>query len=321
MGLGIKGAIKDFCLQISHWHEMRKYSKKKTAEWYKNRILKSSHSIERGLSLSNCRYGFGAEKIKILIAFCEEYSTFKEMDIYVVRIAVDVLKAYFSFNHKHSYSDEALEQNEKALNSFLQRIQWEEIEGACFGGVQKYIPKKNTGSYLELENCIQTRHSIRQFKQVPVNQEELKEAIHLALKAPSACNRQATRVYILDKDKFEILSDFLAGTRGFLGEVDKMLIVTGKLSAYEIGENYQYIVSPSIFVGYLTLTLHAKGLGACILQRDLLRTKKWKKLANIIGAQEDEQLVCMLAVGVPNDEILVPVSKRLQYEEIVKEVL
>jgi len=320
MGLGFKATIKDFCLQVSHWREMRKYSQKKTAEWYKNRILKSSHSIERGLSLSNCRCGFGAEKIKALIGFCEKYSTFKEMDEYVVRIAVDVLKAYFSFNQKLGYSDAALEQNQVLMNTFLQKIEWM-VDEESFGGVQEYIPAQISVSYSELENCIQTRHSIRQFKQVSVNPEELKEAIHLALKAPSACNRQATKVYILNKDKFSILSDFLAGTRGFLEEVDKILIVTGKLSAYEIGEKYQYIVSPSIFVGYLTLTLHAKGLGACVLQRDLMKTKKWKMLANKIGAQEDEQLVCMLAVGVPNDKILVPVSKRLPYEDVVKEVL
>ena len=320
MGLSLKVTIKDFCLQVSHWRELRKYSQEKTAEWYKNRILKSSHSIERGLSLSNCRCGFGAEKIKNLISFCEEYSTFEEKDEYVVRIAIDVLKAYFSFNQKHGYSDVALEQNQALMNTFLQKTEGT-LAGESFGGVQEYIPAQISVSYSELENCIQTRHSIRQFKQVSVNQEALKEAINLALKAPSACNRQATKVYILNKDKFSILSDFLAGTRGFLEEVDKMLIVTGKLSAYEIGEKYQYIVSPSIFVGYLTLTLHAKGLGACILQRDLMRTKKWKKLANEIGAQEDEQLVCMLAVGVPNDKMLVPVSKRLPYEDVVKEVL
>ena len=320
MGFGIKATIKDFYLQTSHWHQMRKYSKKKTVEWYKNRILKSSHSIERGLSLSNCRYGFGADKIDRLISLCELYSDFEESDKYIIKLAVDVLNAYFIFNKEHCYSDESLKKNKEKFNAFLQRIQFEE-EKKNFGGVQNYIPAQAHVSYSELEKCIQTRHSIRQFKQEPVDQKALKDAINLALKAPSACNRQATRVYILDKNKFSILTDFLAGTRGFLDEVDKILIVTGKLSAYEIGEKYQYIVSPSILVGYLSLTLHAKGLGSCILQRDLLSTKKWRKLADKIGAQEDEQMVCMLAVGVPKDNILVPVSKRLQYEDMVKEVL
>lgn len=320
MGLGIKTVIKDFCLQVSHWQAMRKYSKEKTAEWYKNRILKTSHSIERGLSLSNCRYGFGADKIKGLINMCEEYAAFDGADKHVISIAVGVLNAYFAFNQMNAYSDEALTKNEEAFKAFLEKGA-RDIEKEGFGGVQEYIPSQVKVSFEELENCITTRHSIRQFKQEPVNQEALKEAIALALRAPSACNRQATRVHILGKEKFSLLSDFLAGTRGFLEEVDKILIVTGKLSAYEIGEKYQYIVSPSIFVGYLSLTLHAKGLGACILQRDLLRTQKWEKLAGNIGAQEDEQLVCMLAVGVPKDNIQVPVSKRLQYEDVVKEVL
>ena len=51
-----------------------------------------------------------------------------------------------------------------------------------------------------VENLFNTRHSIRQFGEDKVKIEDIKKAIELAQRAPSACNRQAVRVsyqYIL----------------------------------------------------------------------------------------------------------------------------
>ncbi len=46
MSFRIKETLKDLRWQLTHWSAMRKFATAKSAEWYKGRILKNSHSIE-----------------------------------------------------------------------------------------------------------------------------------------------------------------------------------------------------------------------------------------------------------------------------------
>lgn len=140
------------------------------------------------------------------------------------------------------------------------------------------------------------------------------------MKAPSACNRQSTRVYILDHKDFDIISRWTGGVKTFLHTVDKLLIITGQMSAFEKDEYFQYSVNAGIFTGYLTLSLHAVGIGACVLQRPLLKDIMWENLQKRLNIPMDEQVVCAMAIGVPVNEMKVPQSFRLPYERIVHKV-
>ena len=164
---------------------------------------------------------------------------------------------------------------------------------------------------------VNSRHSIREFKNEPVDEEKLKSALELAIKSPSACNRQSTRVYVLDHSDFSAIANWTGGVKTFLHTVDKILIITGQMSAYEKDEYFQYTVSAGIFTGYLTLSLQAFGIGACVLQRPLIRDLQWQTVSQKLGIPCEEQVVCAIAIGVPEDEIKVPKSYRLPFERVV----
>ena len=170
------------------------------------------------------------------------------------------------------------------------------------------------------ETIVNTRHSVRLFKKEPVDRDDLRKALELAMRAPSACNRQPVRVYILDHGKFDIIKNWTGGVKTFIETVDKLLIVTGQMAAFEDDEYYQYTVSAGIFVGFLTLSLHTYGIGSCILQRPLLRESSWESVAESLNIPVNEQSVCAVAIGVPQDEINVPVSHRLSYDRVVTEI-
>ena len=171
----------------------------------------------------------------------------------------------------------------------------------------------------EIEKLFNTRHSIRQFSNEPVSKELISKAIELAQKAPSACNRQAVRVYATDLDRFmEIYPNNLQGVGGFIENCDKVLLITGKISPYEEYEYKQFIVSAGIFAGYLTMALHSLGLGACVVQRSLRPEANWIDFCKHNNIPEDEQLICLVIAGNMKDETIVPFSYRFDTENILR---
>ena len=92
------------------------------------------------------------------------------------------------------------------------------------------------------------------------------------------------------------------------------------MAGYEDDEFFQYCISSGIYTGYLTLTLHAQGIGACVLQRNLLEDSQWRRLKRNLQIPENEQVICAVAVGMPKEEIKVPVSHRLPVDTVAKYV-
>lgn len=186
--------------------------------------------------------------------------------------------------------------------------------------MQRISLQYDESNYLTLKKIAEERHSIRDFNDENVPMEKLRKAIEIAQRAPSACNRQGVRVYVITDKYKECLKGWLEGTGGFSDSVDKFILITGRISSYRKDEPFQYIVSASIFAGYLTLALQSLGIGACVIQRSVLYNKKWEDIAKSLCIPGDEQAILMVGTGMPKNEYKVPVSWRLQYNEQVKEL-
>lgn len=113
-----------------------------------------------------------------------------------------------------------------------------------------------------------SRHSMRQFDGRTINVEDIKKAIKIAQKAPTACNRQASKVYMYtDKETNVALGELIAGNTGFQQEVQNYLVVTADVSAfYDTFERNQVYVEAGLFSMALVEALHYYGIGSCILQ-------------------------------------------------------
>ena len=137
----------------------------------------------------------------------------------------------------------------------------------------------------------------------------------MALRCPSACNRQPFRVYAIEPNK---LAKHL-GRNSLQYEGNRVLIVTGDIRAFTKGELLDWIVSPSIFVGYLTLSLHSLGIGSVVVRKDLVKTSEYNDaIRYITGMDKSEQIILELFIGYYKNEFFAPVSNRLTAEEIVR---
>lgn len=279
-------------------------------------IIKQIHAIEKGLSMPQLRYGFGIARIEKMIAYLHHYKcSGGDMQSEECKMARSVLWKYIALHEQVNWDDADYCKVRKQIQDFFPND-----DGLDCGGALVIHPNALKLDHEAFRAIVNTRHSIRLFKSEPVDGEALRKALELAIRAPSACNRQPVRVYILDHSKFDCIQNWTGGVKTFIDTVDKLLIVTGQMAAFEDDEYYQYTVSAGIFVGFLTLALHTYGIGSCILQRSLIRDSDWESVAKSLSVPINEQSVCAIAIGVPQDEIKVPMSHRLSYDRIVTEV-
>lgn len=278
-------------------------------------IIRLVHAIEKGLCLEQPRLGFGAAKLNKLFSLCREYANAFGCDEFCLKMAGDAIKAYITFHKEKEYQSEAFAKICDDYDAFPCK---DAEEQEIYGGVL-HIQNKCELSIEQLERFFADRHSIRDFARQEIDDETILRAVRAAQYAPSACNRQAVRAYVVSsKQLCQLYDGELEGIGGFAENADKFILITGQLSAYTQGEYNQHIVSASIFATYLMQALFAQNIGTCIVQRPLYYFKQWDKIAKAIGAPEDERLVFMMAVGYMKEEYTVPVSKRFPPEEIVK---
>lgn len=283
-------------------------------------IIRLVHSIEKGLCITSPRLGYGYKKIEKLALLVDEYMKEPAPDLLSVYMASGALKAYCDFHDSKGFASPQYAKTKelyRKINSYCDSLS----NITEYGGIKRVLLSELNYDIKEIEKFFRTRHSVREFEKTPVDIEKIKKAITLAQCAPSACNRQAVRVYVINSKKY--LNDFntnLAGIGGFAEDIDKFILITGKLSSYDEFEYNQYIVSAGIFVGYLSLTLHAYQIGSCIIQRSLRNTEQWTEFCKKNSIPEDEQLVCMIGIGNMKECTTVPISYRYPLNKIFREL-
>lgn len=257
----------------------------------KYEILQLAHRLEKGLLNENPKSFWGWEKayrLASLISINDDDSS--------NRIGKGTLKAYIGIKTK---SDNASER-EKAI-SFVKDYPDINEESNITGGVVSLEKKDIIISEKEIiEKFFLTRHSCREFEDILVAEEDLRSAISLALKCPSACNRQVTNCYIYQSKEFQTI------------------ILTSSVRAFDIGEFNDWLISPSIFAGYLSLSLHLYGIGSCIYRKQLYGHHPYNELMRKkCNIPTDEIIVLELRLGYYKDEFKVAVSNRRSVDDVI----
>ena len=277
-------------------------------------LIRITHSIEKGLCISNPRLGFGHEKQEKMMALIQELENSDSKYYMEARLMAEgALKCYVDYHDEKGFSDEMIVE----IKSFLKKRELPEniLE---YGGCTKIKKNDMLVSTTEIEKLFNTRHSIRNFSDEEVDHNLLRKAIILAQRAPSACNRQGVRVYVINHKDATVFKEWMNGTGGFEQAIKEFVLITAKRSVYMPHEINQYIVSASMYAAYLSLALHAYGLGACVVQRSVVINEKWERIRKILDIPGDEQAICLLGIGNLKDEYCVPVSHRLSEEVFVK---
>ncbi len=135
------------------------------------------HAIEKGLALSKPRLGFGEKKIEYLLKLLQYYKA-KFNDPFFLNQALSILHAYFIFNEKNGHINLNLKDKfEKLLNASTN------YNKNCLGGTLSIEKKKiDISTQFDFEKFINSRYSIRDFSNQPVDVNLIYKALEIAKK-------------------------------------------------------------------------------------------------------------------------------------------
>jgi len=286
----------------------------KSKEKFKARLMITGHIIEKGLSLKDVRAGFGEEKIIDLLDNLQKYY-FRYGDVNFATYMLVIIKEYIDFNKTKGHMNSAIIKKNDELNILINPD-----FSTLKGGVKKITKKQiYDKALIDFEAFVNTRFSIRNFSEEPVNIELVKKAIKIAGKTPSACNRQPWKVHLfVSKKSINKILDYQTGARQFKEQIGCAILVTCSYNSFFGGEYHQPYVNGGLYAMTLIYALHSLGLGTIALNMGFVY-KKLDKLHEIIDIKKDEVPILLIGVGNIPEQLNVACSERFNYRDIIKE--
>ncbi len=271
-------------------------------------IMKYAHSVEKGFSMPEIRPGYGEAVIHELISQLEKYtkSGFDQSSV-AFRKAQSVLDEYIRYHDGIEYD----------LGELKKRIlPWTKMAGTIGGFIElseKEIFDKAKGDF---ESCAFSRCSIRSYSPEPVPDEWIRDAVRIASKTPSACNRQCWHTYIVRapelKEKVLALQN---GNRGFGDRADFIAIITADMRSFTgAGERYGTYIDGGLYAMSFMYALHYKGIGACPLNW-MVGPSTDRKLKKLLNLNDSENVIMMISAGQVPEKVRVAKSVRKEVDE------
>ena len=278
-------------------------------EQYEASITKLYHTIEKGLAYTNYRAGFGSDNVKVLMAEMQHYaSQGYDTEAYFYKTALCVLHRYIEKNRLYKHVDVKLNEAVAKLPGFPNDE----------GGILEFRPADvEQMRSMDYQDFAKSRHSIRHFSEIPVELENVKDAIKLAQLTPSACNRQGWRTRIIaDKSVLENVLKNQNGNRGFGQEIDKLLLVTADLRYFNSDrEVFQAYIDGGMYAMSLINSLHYECIGTIPLSGSLTE----KQDANVRSILRlDDAEVITLFIGIGNYPEKCQTTKSIRHEPVIE---
>lgn len=281
-------------------------------------MMLTAHSLEKGLSSDVFELGHGFGKLIELIGMVRMYEKRQyDKKNYAYINALSILESHLELYRGTEY-EETIRDMFAEINQSLRGLTPNHKDIA---GVKKVTRRaKQTNNKKNYAELVEGRSSVRAFSEEPINKSDLKEAIQLAQRSPSACNRQATRVYEIHDPV--IIKEVMFIQEGFTYENPPQcitLIVADDTNFSGAGERNQGYVDGGMFAMSFMYALEYMKLAACPLHASFTYEKEqlFRKLLNI---PDSEKLIVFLAIGQFKEEYTVAKSYRYPVEYISREV-
>lgn len=312
--LAIKKSYSNDCAEYSKYqYNNPQVTSKNSLE---AKILRQTHVIEKGMSLRSPKSRFGVEKANELLKYINEFVSYgySISDSIPVKNAIGVLGAYIDFHKARGFKPQSI------IDSYNKVMDYLPPPYECFGIIHTTKKELDGLSHGEFPEFFRSRHSVRQFSDTPLRIEDVKNSVELAMRAPSACNRQSCKAYFYQsKDINQKLGNLIAGNTGFDSEVQNYIVVTSDMSAfYDAFERNQVYVDGGIFSLALVESFHYFGIASCILQNGEQKEKN-KKFREICGnIPENEKIILFIAIGYYKEDFSYAISYRKELSDILK---
>ena len=271
-------------------------------------LLIKGHVLEKGITMPGRRLGFGYDRVRGLIRSTDNFIKNYSENHIEVQSALKDLEQYYQLHVSEKFNLPT--DIEEGITTLLKYKHSDTAE--CFECTAEEFFRQ-TADFAEFAR---QRHSVRWYSEEKIDNELLKKAIELAQTAPSACNRQSTKVYVVETpEKKEKILNIQHGNRGFGFMADKILLLTTDMKLWDCNFRTSGFLDTGIFTMNLLYSLHYYKICACTLNAQLNR-KQRKELRNIVGFSESEIPVVFMVVGKAPNHFMIAGSQRVNVEEV-----
>ena len=272
-------------------------------------LSKAYHSLEKSLSFPSNDIDRGWDAAYSLANLLVKTKGFDNNIHYLS--ALKVLQMFIEIKQNSIKLVGFKEKYDDLINTVV-KVDWD------VGAIQYFSNEKDFLSMQSPEDFFYSRFSAREFKDVIIDKQEIERTIKLAIKSPSACNRQPWSVDVVqDKATLNSILNIQTGNSGFTNEISNLFIVKSDISAFISGnERYQHWIDGGMFSMSLVYALHSIGLASCCLNwskmiRDDLELRKLLKL------EPRQTIIMLIAFGYEKDEYKVCASPRKHLDSFI----
>lgn len=281
------------------------------------KIILNYHSVEKGFLFKNIKSRFAKQRIINLHELLMDQSVIDNCNLSQIKVAYQVMCEYYELHLKldENINDYFTVEQYAFYKNILSQTNDLHFSSAIGYQYDEFY-KFNQCSFEDFSN---SRRSIRNFTGEIVDIELVEQAIKLASNAPSVCNRQSSKVYLVDdKHKIDKVLEIQGGFDGYIKNVNQLLILTvDRNYFYNVGERNQFYIDGGVFLMNLLYSLHYYKIANCPANWGKL-VKEEKLLENYIKIPESEKIICMIPIGIADNNFKVTLSKRRDVKEIFK---
>jgi len=276
-------------------------------------LLRENHIIEKGMSIRLSRHGFGQAKVTALIErLCKYSKLYGKLDHDFLLYPLSTIKAYIAYQHRDNVDVSDIE---TAFDQLCKEsgISDESLQLPAGITVEQStnLQEQARGDFSSL---LYSRHSLRYFKDELPSKSVLEEALTLASRTPSACNRQAWHTHIyFGNDSHELLR-MQDGCKGFCEDIHCCIVVTADMKGFLGHEPFQCFIDGGLYAQNLINALHYVGLG-CIPLSCGFMSDKLLQIQRTFNIPENEVMTVIIGVGVMPNELKVAISTRRPFTD------
>ena len=278
-------------------------------------LIIHTHSLEKGLEHFELRPFAQKTVYKIMNLLKKELKYDNHTTDFSFINGINSLRKYKKTYEEHKWVNKSIY---KDVSTFLKDYE--------------KVPEQKTGAFIltkeelkkdysiDYKKFIKSRHSTRNYKNLELKIEDIKEAIEIAKYSASACNRQYIKVHYYPKGKMrQNVIDYSIGKGGlYLEGVNTFIITFDVNGLIHAGERNQGYFNAGLFATNLVNGFHSLGIGTCFIQfaNSVTQEETLKKANNI---PHNERIAVILYAGYYDEKSIFVVSPRKNVENILTE--
>lgn len=304
--------IYDYMLYAKHSTIFSKETfAKKEAE-----LILQYHGLEKGMLFNPMKPRFAVNRVEKIIKLLNDDEIKSRINLSQVFTGYMVAIEYYNL-HKNKgieISDYYTEENYLNFKEMVSKVNRDFNSGKIDLNIKDlYIDNQNFYDFAK------SRKSIRNYSGELVPRITIEKVIELANTSPSVCNRQGTKVKLIENKKLiDKVLEIQGGFTGYIETVHQLLIVTvDRQYFYTIGERNQFYIDGGIYLMNLLYALHFYKIAACPANwgKDIQAEKELNKYIQI---PESEKIICMIPIGISVENISVTLSQRRDVHEVLE---